>query len=227
MMDSVTTIVKKERTFLLFLFFFSLVVRAATFGLLLSKDERYMDFDSLKYNEVAQQIYQGQGISNADGTNHFYRVPGYALFLSILYKMFGNHPVNALWVQVFLASFIPILIFFLSLVLFPSNMSVAKISSVYASFHFGYVILSGFLMTESLFCIFFLLFLILFFSKKYFFLSGVFLGLASMLRPVGHYFMLVLFVICLFNLNFPIKAGKIRVIYKKSYICLFILLLEN
>jgi len=77
---------------------------------------------------------------------------------------------------------------------------VAKVSSLYASLHLGYVVLSGFMMTESLFCIFFLLFLIYFFSFSHsFFLSGLFLGIASMFRPIGHYLIYILFFVFLFS----------------------------
>lgn len=200
---------KQNKRFLLFVFILAFMVRATVFSFLLSK-ECYLDFDSAKYQEVASQIYNGSGIVNSDGTSHFYRVPGYSLFLACCYKIFGKDDVAALWVQVLLAAFIPVLIFMLSLLLFPGHTMLAKTASLITVFNVGYIIFAGFLMTESLFCLFFLSCLLLFFSGNYLFLSGLLLGIASMMRPVGHYLVVVLSAFLL------VQAGGALIRAKKT-----------
>jgi len=252
-------LVKKHKKFLLLLFAISFFIRALVFYGYLSRDHHYWQVDSHTYHKVALQIADGEGITNHDGSPHFYRLPGYPLFLGLCYKIFGESKVAALWIQVLLASLIPILIFFLSLVLFPSFFLLARVVSLYSCVHLGLVLYSGFFMTESLFLFFFLIFLILFFScmltkkrpknikkseddrflympdpgctsvpfvqwhEKHFgkqirqsllkqykqsakfesyyqrlLFAGLALGVASLVRPVGHYLMFVTFLLLLF-----------------------------
>ncbi len=257
----ISNIFKSKTFFLLSLFLFSLLIRTLVFNFYLSKNQNYWQVDSNTYHKIAQGIASGQGIS-VDGYPNFYRLPGYPLFLSLYYKIFVSDTKKALWMQIILASLIPLLIFFLSLALFPANlgapfvvslsnqtngMVIAKCTSVYSAVHLGLVLYSGFFMSETLFIFCFLLFAFLFFSsfhlflcrqdKKYFgftfamcpeeicsgpgfqelaarveiaeerkfkhqifkklFFAGIFLGLASLIRPVGHY-LIVLSIIMLF-----------------------------
>ena len=244
-------IVKKEKYFLLILLAVSLFVRALTFQFYLGKNENYWQVDSGAYHKISESISDGDGYT-VNGESNFYRLPGYPIFLSIYYKIFGPDTKNVLWIQILFASLIPILIFLLSIVLFPRFLLLAKVVSFYSAFHLGLVLYSGFFMTESLFIFFFLLFSILYFSsfhwffcrrhyfkyqdlqkmnpflfcasdmctgpsfialeekeqnlyekriksfecKKIFF-AGIFLGLASLVRPVGHY-MIILPILLLF-----------------------------
>ncbi len=199
-----------RKRFLVFLFLFSFLIRALVFQFFLSKNENYWQVDSTTYHQVANGITSGWGISHEQGESNFYRLPGYSLFLSVFYKLFGPIKTIALWFQIFLSSFIPILIFFLSLSLFPTNLLLAKIASIYSSVHLGFVLYSGFFMSESLFIFFFLLFSIFFFSKvKFnFFLSGLFLGLASLVRPVGHYFIILAIALILIFSSFGNKKFR-------------------
>ena len=161
-------ILGKQKYFLVGLFLFSFLIRALVFQCYLSKQKNYWQVDSNTYHHIAVSLAGGQGISVHDQPN-FYRLPGYSVFLALYYKLFGVDTKNVLWLQVFLASFIPLLIFFLSLVLFPSCLVLAKIASFYSAIHLGLVLYSGFFMTESLFLIFLLLFSILFFASNHLF----------------------------------------------------------
>ena len=203
---------KNNKLFFVYIFFISFFVRAVFFYLFLGKNENYTTCDTAAYNNVALQILKGEGLTNLDGTSHFYRLPIYSIFLAVCYKLFGCDLKKALWLQLFLASFIPILVFFISIILFPKNFLLAKLTSIFSVFNLGLIIFSGFAMTESLFLMFFLLFLILFLPQfelffcsfrlfksdyKKMFLAGIFLGLASLTRPIGHYliFLSILFLI--------------------------------
>jgi hypothetical protein len=248
----VFAIARQKKWFLLFLFLAGFFIRALVFQCYLSKDNNYWQIDSETYERVAERIVEGKGITNVDGSPQFYRLPGYPLFLALYYKLFGVDTKNVLWMQIVLASFIPILIFFLSLTLFPGALLLAKIAGCFSVLHLGFVLYAGFFMTESLFIFLLLLFLILFFStfqfgyknaeddnKKYelplfsflpvdeedsgpdffalhdawledyykkiktsfiqaqdnvyevLFFAGFVLGLASLVRPVGHYLFVV------------------------------------
>ncbi len=216
-MSSFVFYIKKENKFLLFLFLFSFFIRALFFITFLSEEKKYwVCKDSAEYYNVAVQIAQGNGISNANGELSFYRVPGYSLFLVFFHNLFSGDTKKTLWIQIFLSSFIPLLTFFLALILFIDNFLLAKISSIYMAISLNAVLHSGLLMTDSLFLLFFLIFLLLFFSGsdlffcknkavnfslKKMFLAGFFLGISSLIRPVGH-FVIIVSVVLLFFSNF-------------------------
>lgn len=211
---------KKEKNFLVFLFLISFFIRALFFNFFL-KDKNLLCYDSAVYDDVAREISQGNGIVHGDGSAHFLRVPGYSIFLALGYKFFSDDVKKNLWIQIVLASFIPILIFCLTLIFFPQDILIAKICSLIGAFNLGFVIFSSFVMSEGLFVLLFLMFLILFlsnfelfFSKKLanislfrIFISGIFLGLSSMLRPVGQYLIILSLLLIFFsNMSFFLKV---------------------
>ncbi len=209
--------VKKHAYLVAVIFALGLFVRVAVFYSYLQDDANYWQVDSLTYQSVAQGIAAGHGISTVTGVPNFYRVPGYSLYLSLFHKYVplsnycgGNADIAALWGQVFLGALIPVLIFFLSLTLFPGYMTLAAAAGLYSSVHVGLVLYSGFLMTETLFLLFFLGFLLLFFAHKdnpkRLAIAGVLLGVASLIRPVGHYVIVLgLLILMLQKTHFLVK----------------------
>lgn len=194
----------EHKYFLIGIFFLSCLLRMLLFaGYTSHEDHAWLAFDSEQYELIARQIAAGDGISNQDGTPNFYRLPGYPLYLAGCYKIFNDHTHAALWLQVLLSSFIPLLIFFLSLTLLPSQLLIAQIASCVAAVHVGFMLYAGMLSTESLFLIFFLLFLICFYaglqnaSSRFFACAGAFLGIASLIRPVGHYSIIIALAVLL------------------------------
>ncbi len=225
---------RSNKLFLISLFALSLLARVLFFGGYLSQNNRFSHDDSPQYAMMADQLAAGQGYNDTDGTPYVYRLPGYPFFLSMCYNVFGQDPARALWVQVVLSCFIPILIFFLALALFPGFLLLAKAAALWSALGIGFVLYAGSLLTESLFLLFFLSFLILFFTRLYtklgkhdatpmlnycpepacegpsyvelfhdtqlhstaapvsllspgLFTAGLLLGAASLIRPVGHY----------------------------------------
>ncbi|MBD3273083.1 hypothetical protein GF385_01905, partial [Candidatus Dependentiae bacterium] len=153
---------KKNKKFLILIFCLSLVLNFLFFHFFLKQNKDYWRGDTPWYDEIAVQIANGNGIKTFDGIDSYYRVPGYSIFLAACYKIFNFDKISAILIQIILSAFIPILIFFLSICLFPSNLLLAKLSSFLFCFNFGNWLYSGVLMSESIFLLLFLIFLILF-----------------------------------------------------------------
>lgn len=123
--------------------------------------------------------------------------------------------LNGLYLQIALAALLPLLVFMLSLVLLPGFIWIARLSAVLMMLNFGTILYAGFIMSEILFLLFFLLFCILFFqsfslwfcyqqyelSYKKIFLAVLLLGVASLIRPIGPYtlFVSMLLLLCAHN----------------------------
>ena len=170
------------------------------------EDHHKIAIDSDQYQAIALQIAQGNGISTQQGTPNFFRLPAYPLFLGYSYKLLGTKLENTLWLQLILSLTIPVLIFFLAATLLPEQILIAKIAAIAASLHPGFILFAGMQATESLFLIFFLLFLLFFFRGitngrfSAFLLAGFSLGVASLFRALGHYvigLMLILILLLL------------------------------
>lgn len=178
---------RQEKYFLAILFLVALAMRLILFYGFLHKGENYLVyFDSAQYKNIAEQIVQGHGIALEQSQPTFYRLPGYPLFLASCYACFGINDYYALLFQILLSSCIPMLIFLLAQMLVPRIRLFAKIVALISAFHIGLIMYAGILATESLFTFFFLLFLIFFYQKKFVY-AGMVLGIASLIRPVGHF----------------------------------------
>ena len=157
-------IIKKEKKFLFLIFILSFLVRLFFFQFFLLKNNgHWVCSDSAQYHKVAVQIASGNGVVDDYGKPTIYRVPGFSFFLSLFYKLFNFDITITLLVQIFLSSFIPVLVFLLSLTFFPSFIFIAKLASFFMVFNLGSVLHAGLMMSDSLFLLLFLIFLISFF----------------------------------------------------------------
>ena len=121
--------------FLIFIFIISFLVRALFFVAFVQKDKNsWVCTDSAEYHSIAVNVALGEGIKKSDGKLNFRRLPGYPIFLAVIHKLFGNDIKNVLWVELLISSFVPILIFYLSLLFFPSNFLLAKLVSFFSAF---------------------------------------------------------------------------------------------
>lgn len=184
--------------FLSVLFCLSVIVRVSALFFYFQYNPCMTMYDAGHYHSLAQSLSKGLGFVGTDGSSYFYRLPGYPIFLAGCYLLFGERPIFTLTVQCIFASFIPVLIFFISRELCQDQKSVAIFSSIVSCFHVGYVIYANLLMAETLFLIFFLLFL-LSLQQKDFFVSGLFLGFGSLIRPVGHFVILASIIYIFFD----------------------------
>jgi hypothetical protein len=194
--------VTQNKRFLMILFFASVVLRILFFlAFTRHGTNAWIYVDSDQYHQVAHNIAVGNGISLDGVIPQHYRLPGYPLFLAGCYSFFGERQWPALIIQIILTSLIPVLMFMLASVLLPCYGLIAYLAGIIGCIHPGFILYSGMLATESLTLLFLLLFFIIFFSQgfklKYSFSAGIFLGLASLFRPVGHYLLCIAIVLLL------------------------------
>ncbi len=226
-------LLKSEKRFLSLIFFISLVTKTIFFFVFLKNNPCILMFDSEHYHKVALNILSWSN------SYQFYRLPGYPFFLASCYTFFGMSTQAVITIQILLSSLIPILIFMLTLVLFPKQIYLAKIASVASCFGLGYIIFPGLVMSEMLFVIFFSIFLILFlynYSPFFciprsdipdkhpiirFFLSGLALGVSCLIRPVGSALLLIsVFMISISKINFKTKIKSATAVVSGFFLTL-------
>jgi len=223
------------------LFIAAFLIRAITFQTYMQHNERYKQPDSMDYHNSALSITVGTGMHRPDTLKPiFWRTPGYPLFLSFFYSRFGarspkftaNRPaqIAALWVQIILASLIPLLIFALINML-TGMLAIAWMTAWISVFHLGMVLSSTHLLTESLSLLFFIPFVFFFYKgfrvwgenkekkaipwAKNIMLAALFLGLMAWIRPMGEFVSVVaaLLIITLGQASWKIKGKKIALFF--------------
>ena len=224
-----------NKFFLIFVFITSFLVRALFFIVFVQKDKNcWVCTDSAEYHSIAVNVAQGEGIKKGDGELNFRRLPGYPIFLATVYKFFENNVNKALWLQILISSLVPVLMFYLLLVFFPSSFLLAKIVSLFSVFNLGFILYSGMLLSDSLFLLIFLLFCLYFFSSfknfsyKRIFFAGILLGALSLVRPVGHYLLLITTIlVLLLSFDFIKKVKASFLFFLGWFLIVFWWLLRN
>lgn len=189
-----------------FLFFFisiSCLVRILFFIYIMRWGEgSWFVFDSQQYHDLAKNIAWGAGIVDGSGLLNFYRLPGYPLWLSFWYWLTNVNVTKTLLAQVVITSIVPLLMMILT-AQFILQKNLVWLVGIFSVFHLGFVLYTGMVATEGLFLVVLLLFYITFFrlcdfnadpSKQmlhYALVAGILLGVLSMIRPIGHYLIIV------------------------------------
>ena len=125
------------------------------------------------------------------------RVPGYPLFLSLLYSIFEENNQYIIAVQAIIDSISCILIGLLSQLIFSRGL---LISGIISALNLNMIILSATILTDTLFLFLFIIFLlslVKYLQKEtwlWLFLSILFLSIATLVRPVSYYLLPVLFI---------------------------------
>jgi len=159
------------------LFLAAVAIKLAVFLFFIYPNEYYKQPDSGDYHHGALALSLGKGMRRLDNNRPmFWRTPGYPLFLSFFYKTCGikspkfseNSPAQttAIIFQILLCSLIPLLIFFLALLL-TQSLSIAWITAWLSALHVGFVLSDLYILTESLSILFLIPFFIYFFKSFY------------------------------------------------------------
>lgn len=183
------------------------LVRALVMIFLIQPHGFYKQADSMDYHNCALSIATGNGMYRIDTKEPiFWRTPGYPPYLAFFYYMCGlksprfedntTAQTISLWVQIALASSIPVILFFLAGLLTHIPI-IAYIMAWIGVLHPGLILASTYVLTEGLALIFFYLFLLcLFYSllsehKKISFISvfgaAFSLSVYTWMRPMGEF----------------------------------------
>lgn len=167
------------------IFTVSLAVRLAAAPWAPSQAGENHDFGS--WVTLGRNLAQGQGFVES-GQPTTVRPPIYPLFLSVFYRFSDNAERLAVWTQILLSSAGAVLIFFLGMKVFDPKVSFW--AGVLAGLLPSGVIYSHFIASETLFTFLMILSLYAFVSASQrgsgavYGLSGIFLGLSNLCRPV-------------------------------------------
>ena len=226
---------KPNKKNLIILFLITFTIRLAVFLYFIHPNEYYKQPDSGDYHHCALALTLGKGMHRIDNNRPmFWRTPGYPLFLSIFYKIFGinsadfskNKPAQttAIIFQMLLSSLIPLLIFFLALLL-TKTLAIAWTTAWISAIHIGFVLSDTYILTESLSILFLIPFFIYLFKSfnlsrpvdntwlKHIIFASIFLGIFAWIRPMGQFVSIVsaIIILLLDNTNWKIKCKKIVV----------------
>lgn len=200
----------------LLLFILALLSYTLFFFVFLSDNPCLLMYDAGHYHDGAIALLQRFSYLRADGTPLFYRLPGYPVFLALLYGLTKIHFLFVLLCQIVLASTLPLLIYAVVSPL-THDKSLASWAVGMAIIAPAYMIFAGLLMSEILFTFLFLSFFWVFvkamdspLKKRLFVAAGLFLGALSLVRPIGHLLLLPLILFMLFFLPLNFKQKTVR-----------------
>ncbi len=210
----------------LFLFLSAFIVRSTLFYYYMQHEERYHQSDSLDYHVAGFCVAHGFGMHRPDLNKPiFWRTPGYPWYLSHFLKQYGHPQSGALsnntlahklsiLVQIFLCSFLPLLLFWLAYIL-TNTYLIAWLTALISVIHIGFVLASTYLLTDALAMLFFVLFLIFYYKsfklvgetpkpeKKsaliYLVCAAINLALYTWMRPMGQFIGIISAVLLLFS----------------------------
>jgi hypothetical protein len=204
------------------LFFTALCIRSATFYFYVQHNERYRQADSVDYHVCGLCVAHGLGMQRPDGRHIFWRTPGYPCYLAPFFKYFGQPTFDfaanerahklSLWFQIFISSFLPIIVLLLAYTLTQSY-PISIITAWLSVLHLGFVLASTYLLTDAIASIFFALFLLFYFSafrlqgeitkrtlfkNSYLIPAALFLSAYTWMRPMGQFIALLATILLLF-----------------------------
>lgn len=186
-------------------------------------NEKKFQGDESQYHRLAVNLLEGHGFS-FEITPPFkptaHRPPGFPSLLAIHYFFFGQSLKRAMILQVFFSTGTILIVFFIGYYLF--NNTIAYISSLIAAFYPALIVYCSYLLTETVYTFFVMLFclLLILHEKKdgnyYLISSGIILGIANLIRPI-----MLLYPIAFILTYFILKKDK-KAIFTKVSILIFI-----
>jgi 4-amino-4-deoxy-L-arabinose transferase-like glycosyltransferase len=180
--------------------------------------------DAEGYHKLAIQLLQNHSFVVPGTDLDTFRTPGYPVFISCIYSIFGINASAVLFIQIFLNLGSVLLLYYIGKSLI--NKSFGFIAALLLCIEPDHLLNIFYLLTDTLFVFIFLLsclFLILFVRKNktiYVVLSAAVLGLATLVRPISFLFPLVLISGLVVYLALY-KKSSIILIAKNSLLVLF------
>jgi len=221
--------------------------------LFVQNQERYRQPDSHDYHISGVGLAIGRGMHHIQTKKPiFWRTPGYPAYLSVFYRLYGitnpqfsanSAPQKAsIWFQIILCSLVPILLFFLALLL-TQSLAIAWITGIIFTVHIGFILGSCYLLTDALASLVFTLFLLSFYKafsfisethKKnshqlfYIFLAAIMLAIYTWMRPHGEFIaLLALFILAFCKCRWQRKLIKMTLFALTFFACIFPWYLRN
>ncbi len=176
---------KKDMLFLFFVFVLYVGVRLIPFVYTFNNTSRFFLVDSYEYSLLGVNIAQHGYYTPHGGEPGLRRSPGYPLYLAAVYRFFGTNPAIALFLQIVLSGFIPLLLYMNAGLLFSPR--VARIASALSVIEPVSIIYANILLSETIFVLVLLL-------STYFFIKSMkqrstsALVLAALMTGTGAYF---------------------------------------
>ncbi len=170
--------------------------------ILLTDSTSFLDKDSKGYQNIAMALLKtgmyapSPERSQEPETN---RTPGYPIFLAVLYGTILVDPSIAILAQIVISTVSVALVYWIALSLWGEK--TALLAALLFLLDMGFLAFSLKLLTETLFSFLLLCLLAMLIpalqptqSGKFAFLTGLFLALATMVRPVGYYLIVPLLI---------------------------------
>ena len=197
-----------------FLFLLALLVRVS-YAILFVEIEYLLSEDQMGYIQLAQQFPESGFLGMTSE-----RVPGYPLFISSIYTVFGESLWNVISIQILLDSASCVVIALMAKSLFGKGFWIAGVLSV---INLNMIILSASLLTDTLFLFLFILFIFSLLQylqnerTSWFILLVLFISLATLVRPSSYYLLLILLIGLvswrLWHRDTILKIGTLAVFY--------------
>lgn len=189
-------------------------------------------YDAQDFHNLSKEIINNHRFYNiSNDMIETLRTPGYPLFLSIIYKIFGYKPWIVLLFHIFIESLSCFFLYLAIKKLF--NLKVALYSAFFYAINPFIILYTMTLITEILF-MFFIILSFYFFTfvikdekrKKIvinLIISSFFIAIAALIRPIAQYFPIIILLFILFYFR---KKIKIAIIYASTYIFMFLLVIS-
>jgi len=200
---------KKVFRYVLFIFIAALGVRLFIFGILFFRLGEWSGLawvDASNYMALAKNLSLGNGFSLSDSLPfepHTLRTPGYPIFLSVFYYLFGVYWPASLFEAV-LNSFVPVFIFWLAFKL-TDNLKTSAVAGFLTAFDYHIAVHTLTLNTESIFVFITVLAVVLIYqyietpSFKKAAVIGLLSGFAALTRPFFYYAFPLIFIFLLLD----------------------------
>ena len=194
----------KDRRILLCVLGVSLLLKLAFWGYaVISAPQIFFTHDSPRYHQNALSLLKVGSFAQSPelpDKPETLRTPGYPFFLAVVYSIFGDDPSTVIALQIVISIASLILIYGIAHQLWGSRIAILAVTL--SALDVGLFAFSLLFMTETLFTLLILCMLAALVPlfrgeepRKWSLLAGLFLGLATLVRPVGYY------------LGFPLMIG--------------------